>query len=196
MDFSDFKKMMRRNRSTRIFDNSRPIDNKTLLELVELTRFCASGRNIQPLRYRIVNSPEECKKVFPALKWAGYYTDWDGPEPTQRPVAYLIQCLDTNITNTLLCDDGIQLEAITLGATAKGISGCIIKAFNPETICRELSLPDNLKPLYVLALGYGCEKIKLTEWDNSHPEPFRYFHDAEGVHCVPKRPLSDLLIEE
>ena len=188
------KKLLIANRSVRRFDASRSISFDTLENLVDLCRYCASGINIQPLKYRIVHTPEECDLVFPHLKWAGYYTDWDGPSREQRPVAYLIQCLDTEISADCLCDDGLQLEAITLGATEKGIGGCIIKAFNPAAISEALHLPGHLKPRYVLALGYPAEEIQLVDMDESAPEGFKYYRLPDGTHCVPKRPLSSILI--
>lgn len=155
--FSILKSLLESDRTIRRFDHSRPIGDDTLRRLVDLTRYCASGRNLQPLRYRLVSSPAECDALFPALAWAGYYKDWTGPEPSERPVAYLVQCLDTQLTNNCLCDDGLQLQAITLGAAALGIGGCIIKSFNRKILTDALRLPDHLTPLYVLALGYPAE---------------------------------------
>lgn len=171
-----------------------PVGRDELVKLVELARYCASGRNIQPLKYRIVHTPEECAEVYPHLKWAGYLPDWDGPEPAERPTAYLIQCLDTSITPDCLCDDGLQLEAITLGATEKGLGGCIIKAFNPMAISKVLSLAENLKPLYVLALGYLVEKVEIVEMDEATSEGYKYYRDGNGVHYVPKRALESLIV--
>lgn len=178
----------------RRFLQDRPIGHDSLCDLVGLTALCASGRNIQPLRYRIVDSREECQELFPLLKWAGYLADWDGPEEGERPAAYLVQCLDTRLTEALLCDDGLQLQALTLGATALGIGGCIIKSFNVPETKKLLGLPEYLKPLYVLALGYPVEKVVLEPTDGSLGADIRYWRDAEGVHHVPKRPLSELII--
>lgn len=198
MTYEDLRQLLRQNRSTRIFDESRRIESSRLESLVDLTRYCASGRNLQPLRYRVVTSADECHAVYPALKWAGYYEDWDGPEPGQRPAAYLIQCIDTSLAETCLCDDGLQLEAITLGAAALGMRACIIKAFNVHAVAEALSLPADMKPLYVVALGYGAEKVMLTDihtGDAYHTAgDIRYYRMPDGTHCVPKRPLEDLLI--
>ena len=161
--------------------------------MVDLTRYCASGRNLQPLRYRIVSTEAECEALYPLLAWAGYYKDWDGPAPAERPTAYLVQCLDTQLTNNCLCDDGLQLQVITLGASALGIGGCIIKSFRKNELTERLSLPSNLEPLYVLALGYPSETARIV------PLPadgdIRYFRDSSDIQSVPKRPLPDLLID-
>ena len=192
--FDELKALLASDRSYRRFDASRPIANDTLSRLVELVRYCPSARNLQPLRYRIICSKDECAALFPALKWAGYLTDWDGPEEHERPTAYLIQCLDTRLTTNCLCDDGLQLEAITLGASTLGIHGCIIKAFNAAAVSSALNLPDYLKPLYVLALGYPAETVELTDTDGSLDADIRYYRDGMDHHIVPKRPLDELII--
>jgi len=107
--FDTLRSLLESDRSIRRFDRSRPVTDTTLRSLVDLTRYCASGRNLQPLRYRLVTDEAECATLFQALAWAGYYKDWDGPSPDQRPTAYLIQCLDTELTSDCLCDDGLQV---------------------------------------------------------------------------------------
>lgn len=190
-DFDILKKLLKRDRSVRRFDQSRPIDHDTLVSLVDLTRYCASGRNLQPLRYRLVSDPSECEALFPALAWAGYYQDWDGPEPGQRPVAYIVQCLDTELTENLLCDDGLNLQAITLGATALGFNGCIIKSFNLAQVKETLSLDPKFKPIYVVALGYPDEEVVITEMKDGD---YKYFRDYKDRQCVPKRNTGSLII--
>lgn len=195
ISFDQLRELMESNRSYRRFDNKRAISEETIISLIELTRYCASGRNLQPLRYRIVTSKEECNVLFPCLKWAGYYSDWDGPSESERPVAYIVQCIDTDLTNNLLCDDGLQLAAITLGGSSLGIHGVIIKAFNVAEASRLLNIPERYKPLYVVALGYPAEKIKIIDTDGTTGADIRYFHDDSGVHTVPKRPLKELIIK-
>lgn len=191
-DFDILRSLLERDRSTRRFKTDISIPDDTLKEIVSLTNLCASGRNLQPLRYRLVTDANERGRLFPSLQWAGYYKDWDGPEEHQRPSAYIVQCLDTRLTKTLLCDDGLNLQAITLGATAKGISSCIIKAFNAVTVSEALSLPDHFKPLYVLALGVADERVRIVPMRQDGD--YRYYRDDTDAQCVPKRSLDDILI--
>ncbi len=190
--FDIIKSLLEENRSIRRFDFSKKIEDSTLKKLVELTRYCASGRNLQPLRYRIVSTETECKAIFPYLAWAGYYKDWEGPEEKERPAAYIIQCMDTSLAPDCLCDDGLQLEAITLGATASGIGGCIIKSFNMQKIAEILHIQPRFKPRYVLALGYPVEKAKIVDLNDEGD--IRYYRDSEQIQCVPKRPITELLL--
>lgn len=190
-DFELLEDLLLRDRSVRRFDPSVKIELSDLRKIIGLTRFCASGRNAQPLRYRLVTSPDECSAIFPSLGWAGYYKDWDGPSPENRPAAYIIQCVDTSI-GSKLCDDGLQLQVITLGAVALGLSACIIKSFNAEVIRHELKIGPRYSPLYVVALGKAAEKVRIVPMKQDGD--FRYYRDENDVQCVPKRELDDLII--
>jgi nitroreductase len=148
--------------------------------------------NKQPLRYRIVNDAEECAKLYPLLKWAGYLKDWDGPVESERPVAYIVQCLDTAcIASFPYCDEGLHLEAITLGLNTLGMGGCIIKAFDGKQVAEVLSLPAEMQPCHVLAVGYPVEKVVLEDMKY---DDCKYWREADGTHHVPKRPLDEVII--
>lgn len=181
-------------RSYRRFDEGHRIDKETLIQLVELTRYCASGRNLQPLKYFVANENDMCDKIFPLLKWAGYLPEWDGPVKGERPTAYLIQCLDTNITKNYLSDDGLQQQAITLGAVAEGLGCCIIKSFNVIKLKEILGLPDNYEPIYVIAIGKPIEKVVIDDMSNQDSSDIKYYRTPDGIHHVPKRSLDDLVI--
>lgn len=196
MDFESLRQLMMSDRTVRRFQEDRKVSVETLEKLVELTRYCPSGRNAQPLRYFVIISEEIREKVYPLLKWAGYFQDWDGPEKGERPAAYLIQCLDTHYGKDCLCDDGLQLEAITLGMRTLGLGGCIIKSFNTPKLAEILSLDDRYTPRYVLALGYPAEEVKIEDMPLDDDADFKYFRTPDGVHHVPKRPLEQLIIKK
>lgn len=192
MEYKELRELLRRNRSYRRFRQDERIGESMLEGLVELTRYCASGRNLQPLKYRIVCDEKECAEIFPALAWAGYLSDWAGPEEGERPSAYLVQCLDTSLTENLLCDDGLQLEAISLGAVTLGLGTCIIKSFNAARIKEALNIGESMKPLYVLALGVPEEEVEIEPMQGGD---VKYWRDENKIHHVPKRELHELLLK-
>ncbi len=194
MEFEALRQLMIADRTVRRFRESESVAAGTLEKLVELTRYCPSGRNAQPLKYVLVTSADERAKVYPLLKWAGYFTEWDGPEEGERPAAYLVQCLDTKYGNDCLCDDGLQLEAITLGMHTLGLGGCIIKSFNAPKLAEVLGIDSRYKPRYVLAMGYPAEEVKIEDMDGSEDADFKYYRTPDGVHHVPKRQLDELIL--
>lgn len=196
MDYTELKELLVRNRSIRRFREDERIREETLNKIVSLACLCASGRNLQPLKYHIVSGREECDKMFPTLQWAGYLVDWPGPKEGERPAAYLLQGLDTRITKNCLCDEGLQLQAITLGAASLGLGGCIIKSFNAPLIKEMFRLPEWFSLSYVVALGYPAETVVLesVSADTDLNENIKYYRTPDGVHHVPKRQLKDILI--
>lgn len=191
MDFTELKGLLARNRSYRRFDQSVRIPLAQLREMVELATLTASGRNLQPLKYVIINDEDACSRLFPALAWAGYLTEWPGPAEGERPAAYIVQLLDTEMAKDILCDDGLQLEAISLGATALGYGGCIIKAFNRQMVVDAIALPAHLEPRYIFALGRPVEKVVI---DPIADGDYKYWRDAEEIHHVPKRGINEILV--
>ena len=192
--FDLLKDLLLKDRSIRRFDEKVYIETEDLKSIVGLVRYCASGRNLQPLKYKVVNDPELNKEIFPLCGWAGYLKDWAGPEEGERPVAYIIQCLDTSLTADPMCDEGLQLQAITLGATAMGLGGCIIKSFNKKKLIEILNLPEKYEPRYIYALGYPVEKVVIEDIVSEGDEAIKYYRTEDKVHHVPKRTLNDLLI--
>lgn len=191
-EFEKLRELMKVNRSYRRFRQDSRLSEGVLSDIVDLVRYCGSGRNLQPLKYKIINGEPECDVIFPMLAWAGYLTDWDGPSEGERPAAYIVQCLDTSLTKNPLCDEGLQLEALTLGATALGLGCCIIKSFNAEGVKRLLALPDHIVPTYVVALGYPVESVVI---EAMHGEDYKYWRDDSGIHHVPKRSLEEILLK-
>ncbi|MDD3169248.1 MAG: nitroreductase family protein, partial [Eubacteriales bacterium] len=115
------KELIRKNRTCRRFYQNEEISKETLYELIDLARLSASGGNLQPLKYIISFRQEENDKIFPYLKWAGYFKDWDGPAEGEKPSAYIVITGDKEISSNYFWDHGIACQSILLGACEKGL---------------------------------------------------------------------------
>jgi len=184
--------LIKANRTCRRFDEQHRITPATLLELVDLARLSASAANLQPLKYILSCAPATNARIFECLKWAYYLKNWSGPEPGERPAAYLVMLNDTRISKTLDCDHGIASQSILLGAREKGLAGCMLAAVNRPKLSTVLNIPESLEIKLVLAIGKPKETIVI---DNLNADgDIRYWRDDDLVHHVPKRRLEDIVV--
>jgi len=188
----NLKELISKTRSYRRFDESYQIESKTIESLIDLARLSASGANKQPLKYMYFNTPQNCQKVFPYLAWAGYLTEWAGPDKGERPTGYIIILGDKKISEIFGIDHGIAAQSIMLGATDAGIGGCIIASIKRDELSNEFSIPDNFEILLVLALGKPIENIII---ENIKNEDVKYWRDENNNHHVPKRSLNELIVK-
>ncbi|MCJ7655727.1 MAG: nitroreductase family protein, partial [Dehalococcoidia bacterium] len=134
------KDLVLKNRSYRRFHQEVSIELETLRELVDLARLSASALNLQPLKYVLSCEPRKNALIFSHLGWAGYLKDWPGPAEGERPSAYIIVLGDTEISRAFGCDHGIAAQSILLGATERGLGGCMIATVKRQELSQALDI--------------------------------------------------------
>ncbi len=180
------------NRSFRRYDESKRISSQTLRDLVDLARLSPSAANLQNLRYWLVEDDESLEKVFPCLRWANYLKDWDGPLPSERPVAYILVLAPHNVTKFHYYDCGIACQSMLLGATSMGFGGCMIASMDRDRMKRELGLPEDMEIMLAVALGYPAEEVVIDSIDEKGN--IEYWRDEKDRHHVPKLDLKTLIL--
>ena len=186
------KDLIIKNRTYRRFHQEVAIECRTLTELIDLARLSPSAGNLQPLKYILSCEPQKNALVFPHLAWAGYLKDWQGPGEGERPSAYIIILGDTDISRSFGCDHGIAAQSILLGATEKGLGGCIIGTIQRKELREALDVPSRYEILLVLALGKPRETVVIETVGPTGD--VKYWRDSEQVHHVPKRSLDEIVI--
>jgi nitroreductase len=184
--------LVMKSRSYRRFYQDAAVDLETLKDLVDLARQAPSARNAQPLKYILSNEIEKNGVIFKHLAWAGYLKNWSGPVEGERPAAYIVILGDTEISPTFGCDHGIAAQTILLGATEKGLGGCIIGSVQRPGLQDALKIPAKYEILLVLALGKPKETVVLEAVDGSGD--IKYYRDENQTHHVPKRALEDIIL--
>lgn len=187
----DLRQLIEKTRTYRRFDEKHEIPRETLVSLVDLARISASGANRQPLKYILVTDPAMRADVYPCLAWAGYLTTWEGPDPAERPTAYIVILGDKEISDSFGVDHGIAAQSIMLGASEAGLGGCIIASVKKEKLRTALDIPRDLEVLLVLALGKPVEKVVLENIQNND---VKYWRDEKRVHHVPKRTIDEIIL--
>ena len=186
------KDLVLKNRSYRRWYQDVPVEEKTLRELVDLARNSASATNRQPLKYIFSCDPEKNAKIFPLIGFAGLLRDWPGPSEGERPSAYIIILLDTEIAKQTGCDHGIAAQSILLGATEKGLGGCMHGSAKKPEMMKALNIPEKYEIMLVISLGKPKEKVVL---ETVGPDgKTAYWRDDKQVHHVPKRTLDEIII--
>jgi len=186
------KDIITRNRSYRRFYQEVSIERETLRELVDLARLSASAANLQPLRYILSCDPQHNALIFPHLAWARYLQGWSGPGEGEEPSAYIVILGDTEATRSFGCDHGIAAQSILLGATERGLGGCMIGSIKRKKLRQVLDIPSRYKILLVMALGKPRETVVIDTVGTA--DDTKYWRDSKGIHHVPKRRLDDIII--
>lgn len=188
------KDLLKKNRSYRRYDESYILTGEALTELVELTRYCPSATNLQPLRYYLSVDPAINAIIFENTGWARLLGPSGCPQEGERPTGYIIILGDKRLTQNFWCDHGIAAQSILLGAVEKGLGGLIIGSVNRDGLSKALGIPEYYEIMLCIAIGKPIETVELEEMppDGS----YNYWRDENQVHHVPKRPLSELIIEK
>lgn len=185
--------LIRLNRTYRRFDSSVRVERLQLQRWLDVVRQTASARNVQPLKYLLVTDPEQCNFIAERQHWAAMLPDWDGPTADERPTAWLLQLVDTDLAPAARFDEGIQLQTLGLLATEAGYGICIFSGRGKAEIARLFELPAHLSINALVGVGKPIDEVILEDARNS--DDVRYWRDEEGRHHVPKRPLSELIVE-
>ncbi len=170
-----------------------PLTKEQLAHYIDVARVAPSAANLQPLKYVAVQSPEMVEKLFPLVKWAGYLAPAYNPKEDECPTAYIAVCADDTIpSGSVQVDMGAAVMSLMLAALEDGVGACWMGAVNFPEATKLLELPQNLKLLCVVALGYPAESPKEAEVKNGN---IQYYLDESGTLCVPKRTLEEVMVK-
>ncbi|MCD4702081.1 MAG: nitroreductase family protein [Candidatus Aegiribacteria sp.] len=178
------------NRSVRRFRQKNKISEEELLHFIDSARLAPCGANLQLLRFTPITERKHCSRIFPALKWAGYLEDWDGPEEGERPPAYVIIHTPNEEKRHIPVDAGIAAAYMVLAARESGYGSCMIMSFDENLIEKAAGTPEGYHPFLIIALGVPGEETILEEADGD----IRYYRDAKDRHHVPKLALCELIV--
>ncbi len=183
--------LIKSTRSYRRFKGNAPISRERLVSYVEAARFSASAINAQRLRFALVSDTETAERMFELVTFAGFLKPEQKARAHQHPTAYIVICSETP-KDKVAIDIGIAAQSIALAACEDGVGACMIGSYRPDGVAELLSLPDAMKPLLVIALGYPDERVELCD---ATPDDTKYFRDHDDVHMVPKLTLDHLIIK-
>lgn len=186
---SDIKELVASNRSYRRFSNDRRPTKDELLEMIDCARLSASAGNLQRLRFSVVFAENECEAIFENIAFAAYFGSWR-PRKEEAPGAYVVIWSASEPDTNLAIDAGIAAQSILLSARSMGFGGCLFRSFKKNELVKALG-KNGVVPVIVIALGVPAETVVITDVKDDN---IKYYRDENGVHYVPKRSLSDIII--
>lgn len=185
--------LVKKSRSHRAFTQKK-ISEGEVRAWIDNARRCPAAMNLQALKYKIITDADGVAKLLPLTRWAASLGIKLPPEG-EEPSAFVVMCHDTSLSPIkpiFMIDVGIAAQTVMLSAAEDGYGGCMLGAFDVESVRECLGLCESLTPVLILGLGEPLDDVRLTEASGGE---VRYYRDAENVHYVPKRPLDEIIIK-
>ena len=150
----DFFETLGKRRSIRGYDPTKPVSGADIEKILESVRSAPSAGNLQPFKVVVVKSKEAVAVLQSSTSQAFI---------SQAPVSFVF-CVDSSCFKERYGDRGKNLYAIQdtaiacayaqLAATALGLSSIWVGAFDEVKVSRVLRIPENLRPVAILPVGY------------------------------------------
>lgn len=127
-----------------------PIEEEKLAAILEAGRIAPTACNNQPQHIYVAKSEEavtKLKAVSPCIYNA--------------PVVLVI-CYDTAVqaANFGEMDASIVCTHMMLEAWEQGVGSCWVGMFNAEELVKSLELPENIRPVALLPIGYAADGVQ------------------------------------
>lgn len=160
--------VLKTRRSVRKYDQSKPIDYETLIELCRCGEYAPAARNQKGREYVIVDDKEVINKLSNVSKGAKVL------EGAVAAIVVVARNKETLVTPDMLEQDlGCSVENILIAATYMGIGSCYIGIHpHPDRVgpCDEiLNVKDGKHTFAIISLGFPSEdnafyvREKLTD---------------------------------
>jgi nitroreductase len=128
----------------------RPIPEDVMKEVFEAARLAQSAGNRQPWEFVVVREKEMRKRLA-----SGFV----GEAPVVIVcIAHPENCGHVGPLDSYLVDVAIAVENMALVSWELGLGSCWIGAYDEEKIKMLLGIPENLRVVSLLTLGYPTEK--------------------------------------
>jgi nitroreductase len=147
MEFSD---VIQNRHSVRAYTDD-PVPEDVLVRILEAARKAPSASNKQPWKLVVVSD----QTTREAIAASGTY----GKFLSECPIAIIGIGEPTVAPKWHVVDTTIALEHIVLAATAEGLGSCWIGSFDEATVKGLIGVPEGLKAVAIIALGYEKRSI-------------------------------------
>ncbi len=147
--------VLRARRSVRSYE-ARTVEEDRLMRVLDAARIAPSAKNMQEWKFVVVRDAGTRAALVPACADQAFVGD--------APV--VIACCATVTDYAMRCgqvaypiDVAIAIDHMTLQAAAEGLGTCWIGAFYESQVKAILEIPEAVRVVQMLALGYPAEPL-------------------------------------
>lgn len=166
-----------------------PVSDEIIDDILASARYSASGANRQGLKYVVVKTPENVRKLNELVHYAGYLPVVGTPGPAEIPALFIAVVQDASIQPVSDTDAGIAIGNMTTAAWIHGVGNCIMGAIERPAIKTMLGIKDEDVLHTVIAFGYPDKKSYVVDFKGD----IKYYMDENGDTCVPKRSREEIV---
>ena len=148
----DVFEAIQKRKSIRSYEE-KPVPKETLVKILEAARLAPSAKNVQPWHFIVVTDKTKREELS-----KGIYAKWLHNAPV-----VIVVCGDTEAAPKWhVVDTALALENMVLAAVAEGLGTCVVGSFDESDVKRLLGIPEKLRVVALLAVGYAREKEGVT----------------------------------
>ncbi len=132
-----------------------PIEDEKLIRVLDAGRLAPSGNNTQPWKFIVVRDAELRAGLVQASE-----------QPWMKSAPVIIAVVMTDPERVMMCDVpagpvncSIAIDHMSLAAVAEGLGSCWIGHFDQDAARTLLGVPDSLKIVELLTLGYPEDRL-------------------------------------
>jgi nitroreductase len=152
----ELNEAIRKRRSIRSYQD-KPVEEEKIEKILEAAHWAPSAGNLQSVEYIIVKDKETKERLSEA--------SYGQAQPSEAPVNIVVCCNFPKIAHYgrrgvelySLQESGACIQSLMLIAHSLGLGTCWIGAFSEERAKEILGLPEHVRPVGIITLGYPDE---------------------------------------
>lgn len=151
----EYEKLIKERFSVRKFKPEH-LSEECISKILDAAHYAPTGCNFQPQRILVLNSNASIEKLkkctkchfdAPTAMLVCYNEDESWKSPYDGALSAPV-------------DAAIVTTHMMLAAHNVGVGSCWVMHFDPSAMKREFNIPDNIKPLALLVMGYPADGVK------------------------------------
>ena len=157
----EFEKLITERYSVRNF-KAEHLPDECISKILQAAHKAPTGCNNQPQRILVLNSDDSIEKLQKCTKChfnapTAMIVCYNEDESWKRPY-------DGALSAPV--DGAIVATHMMLAAHNIGVGSCWVMHFNPSLVKEEFNIPDNIKPLAILVMGYPDDAAAPHDFHN------------------------------